>query len=99
MGRSVATVIGTVLLLLGTWLLTWALLMVGYLGLLAIVDHLTIRWQHYQRVRQYRRAVAAELMRMDRETVASVQRIRSAFTVAQRLIRTEADSERQPRAS
>jgi hypothetical protein len=85
-----AAVISAVLLLLVSWLLTWALLMVINLGLLAIVDHLRARWQRYQRVRQYRRAVAAELMRIGRETVASVERINSGFMLAQRLIRDEA---------
>jgi len=92
-------VIGNVVLLLASWLLTWALLMIVYLGLVVAVDQLRERWQHHQRARQYRHAVAAELKQIDRETVASVQRINSAFILAQRLIRDEAKAERRRRAS
>lgn len=91
--------IGDVLEFFVTWLVTWALLMVVYLGVLALADHLKARWRRYQRMRQHRRAVAAELMRIDSEAIASAQRINSAFMVAQRLIRDQAQAERRRRAS
>jgi biopolymer transport protein ExbB/TolQ len=90
-----ATVISLVLLFLVSWLLTWALLMAAYLGLSAVADRLKARWRRYERVRQHRRAVAAELARIDRETSASVRRIGAVFMVAQRLIRDHADAERR----
>jgi len=90
--------IGNVLLFLVTWLVTWALLMVVYFGLLAAVDHLRAGWRRCQRVRQYRHAVAAERMRIDRETVASVARMGTAFLVAQQLVRNEAANQRERRS-
>lgn len=91
--------IGYVLQFLVTWLVTWALLMILYLGVVAVLDHLKARWRRYQRMQQHRRAVAAELMRIDGEAIASVQRINSAFMVAQRFIRDQAQAERRRRAS
>jgi biopolymer transport protein ExbB/TolQ len=92
-GRAMAAVIGSVVLFLATWLLTWALLMIVYFGVLAAVDFLGDQWRRYQRVRQYRRAVAAEVLRIDAETISSIERINSAFVAAQRLVRQEAARE------
>ena len=94
-----ATVIDAFSLFLVSWLLTWALLMIVYLGVLALLDHLAAQWQRFQRARQYRRALRAELMRIDRETVASVERVNSAFMLAQRLVRDQADAEHRRNAS
>jgi len=68
-------VIGTVSPFLVSWLLTWALLMVVYLGLLAAVDRLRTPWRSCQRARQYRRATAGEIARIDREASESALRI------------------------
>jgi hypothetical protein len=79
---------------LGTWLSVWALLMVGGVALLAVVDFLKSRWRQYRRMRQYRRAVDSEMARIDREAAASVRRIGAAFVIAQRAIQEEAAGSR-----
>jgi hypothetical protein len=92
-------VIGSVLQFLATWLLTWAVLMVLYIGLLVAIDQVTHLWHGHQRARQHRRAAAVELARIDAEAVASVKRINLAFAVAQRLIREHTEVEHQRRES
>jgi hypothetical protein len=82
-----ATVIGVALASLASWLLLWVVVMIFYLGCVAAVDHLKAKWWQHQRVRQYKRAVAAEMARIDLAASASVQRIGSAFMVAQQLAR------------
>lgn len=91
--------IDAVIVLLTTWLAVWLLLMAGYLALWVALDWLRARWRQCQRTRQYRRNVAVELVRIDRDVAVSVERINSAFVVAQRLIRDRADTERQRRTS
>lgn len=91
--------IGNILLFLVIWLPTWAVLMIVYFGVLAAVDHLLAALRRYRRVQQYRRAAAVELASIDAEAVASIERINSAFAMAQRLIREYADVEHRGRES
>jgi hypothetical protein len=91
-----AAVISTVVLFLVTWLLLWAVLAAAFLALLADVDYFQARWHQYTRIRQNRRAAAAELERINRRTTASIQRIGLAFMAAQHLVREQSAQDRGP---
>jgi hypothetical protein len=74
-----------------TWLRWWGLLVVAYGTVLFTIDALLSAWQRRQQGRRLRRA---ELDRINREARDTVQRIGSAFVLAQQLIRDEAAAER-----
>jgi hypothetical protein len=74
-----------------TWLFWWGLLLVAYGTVLFTVDALLLAWQRRQEERRRRRS---ELDRINREAGDTVQRIGSAFVLAQQLIRDEAAAER-----
>jgi hypothetical protein len=78
------TVIDDVCLFLGVWLLTWAVLMAAYLALVTAAEYVKDRWRRYQRLRQYRRATAAELALIECEAEAAVMRMSAVFTHALR---------------
>ena len=84
-----AATIGVALAALASWLALWALVMIFYLGCLTAVDLVKAKWRQHQRKQQYKRAVAAEIARIDRATHASVHRIGSAFIVAQQVVRNQ----------
>ena len=79
--------VGIALAALAAALLLWALLMIVYLGCLTAVELVRAEWAQYRRRRWYKRAVAAEIARIDRAAYESVHRIGAAFTVAQELMR------------
>lgn len=74
-------------------LLLWAAYTSAYLVMTSLARQLASRWRHHQQLRHYRRSAAAELTRIDQDATASVERIRSAFFVAHRLIRDRAEAE------
>jgi hypothetical protein len=84
-----STAIIAVLTFLVSWFVLWAALMVVYLGYLAIIDYLKARWRRYQCFRLYKRAIAAEMARIDLAANASVHRLGTAFMVAQQLMRDQ----------
>ncbi|WP_018599357.1 hypothetical protein [Mycobacterium sp. 155] len=84
-----ATVNGMVSLFVMSWLTTWFVLMVIYLGVLTAVNTLNGLWRHYQQQRQRRRKAIAELTRIDRQATAAVESIYVGYALAQTLIRDE----------
>ena len=86
-----------VIAFLVSWLFWWAVLFGAYTAMLFALDGLLTEWQRYQKVRRQRRALAAELARIDRQADATVHRLSAAFIVAQQLIRAEAANSRGDR--
>jgi hypothetical protein len=78
-----------------SWLFWLVVIACGYAGLMLGLDRLFAWWQQHQRLTRQRITHRAELARIDRDAYASVQRISSAFMVAQQLIREHADAERR----
>jgi hypothetical protein len=69
-----------------TWLFWWSLLSVAYGAVHFTVDALLSAWQRRRHARRQRRA---EIERINREAADSVQRLGTAFAVAQHLMRAE----------
>lgn len=83
-----------VVTLFATFAMWWAVIFIGYVLLLAAADLCLAAWKSHQRDLQRRRDA---LQHVADEQAAAVQRIGSAFLVAQQLIRREADAGRGDR--